>query len=436
MSSTFTNSRNVLIKKMNNKSFFIRKEKSSVNNIDIKKFLFQKYKEIENLIIPINSYNLEYKYCRQRIHIGDTNDNDSLFKYTSLYHNNESVIFPPSPPPSNFFITWKQLNIIKIFLPIQRNEDFLNRFKIDLTCDKLIEFEDKHISALLVIESYEKSKMAKCMRKIKRGIYFNIDTKTVFKFLSKSENITEFIYEVLICSQYWLYIGTKKCLAFFPHVMCAEYSYEGPDIENIHVPNSLEIKNASYMYGCDDNDNTLPLQFAKNIQNYVNYNIIGIFKQILDIVFNLFSHGLTSIDLKPDNLSLNIHGEIKFIDVEFTYPIGTQLKRLKISQKKLRNKMKSHPQTAPEFFSGDYDLTEASTMYGLNFTFNRIIELVETSLDDIRKKNGQDVSNDLKKIEMIKCNKKFINLMNKSVKIDANKRPSIHEFYDVLTTFK
>ena len=402
---------------MNNRSYVN-------NNVIIKNFLSRKYKEIEYCIIPINSYNSAYKHCRHCIYVGDTSDNDFLFKYyTSLYLDSKSVIFPPSPPPSNFFITWTQLNNIKMFLTIHDNKNFLNRFKIDLTCDKLIEFEEKKISALLVIELYE-SKMAKCMRKIKRGIYFNIDTKTVFKFLSRSESITEFIYEALICSQYWLYIGTKKCLAFFPSVMCAEYSYEGPDIESIYVPNSLEIRNASCMY-----DNTLQLQYVKNIQTYVNYNIIGIFKKILDIIFNLFSLGLTSIDLKPDNLSLNIHGEIKFIDVEFTYPIGTQLKRLKISRGKLRDKMKAHPQTAPEFFSGDYNLTEASTIYGLNSTFNRIIELVEKSLD-INKKNGLDVSNKLNEIERIKYNKKFISLMDKSVKIDVNKRPSIHEFYD------
>ena len=246
---------------------------------------------------------------------------------------------------------------------------------------------------------------SKYIQRVKKFVYFNSYRKTVFKFLKSSDNLFDFLMECSLCYNFSHFIGSKRCLAVYTDIMCAEYSYEGPDIHCLaNNFNSLPVM-------CDYKFQEIRLSFLSNIsQALVN---------MCNFATNITSLGLAHCDLKPDNFSYDITtSKIKIIDCEYMFPFCYDKSQ---HQQLLRmNQCKLYPHIPYEFFIVPLLFSERSTVYGLDFTISTIFSFV---YDD--KSTSAVVAN--RKLQIIGKDKYFQHVHERCMSRETELRPTVDE---------
>ena len=320
--------------------------------------------------------------------------------------------------------------IYKLCLPLCPIEQFFYQcpFTVPTVIDNnsIEKILKTDVSLIYLIESGKMKFNRNFLVKVKRGVYFNTGTKTVFKFLTDPSKVIDFLTEALICYNYGDVIGTKRCLTFYPHIMCAEYSYEGPDIRCLYTNSPTMLYYTSLMY------DEVGSEVFNHIRIYFIRNILQILSSICNIARNLSLLGLSFSDFKPDNFAFNkITQKVTLIDGEMIYPFAYE--RLVNNKKKklpqMKNLMVKHPQTPPEYFN-DGQLSEYSTVYGLQYTLSEIMSSV------YHEKSSFYWDNTLHIIEMISDDVSYKNLSENARNIHPFRRPTVQEFINFFNNYR
>ena len=333
---------------------------------------------------------------------GIVDKNNTLFKYINTY------------------------NIRSLTLPIRPIEEFYKQCPIIINDKEKNNVERCQTSLIYLIENIDiECRFKNSIYQIKPGTYFNLQTKTVFKFLTNPKKIEDFLYEAVICYNCADAINSKKCLTFYADILCAEYSYEGPDVECIF--NFTTPREYISLMCCDNNgiQNICDKDIIDDIYIFFINNIIEILINICNIANNLSLLELSFSDFKPNNLAFNIiTKQIILIDAEFIYPFGYKQTGNIYNEKEIVYKLlQRYEQTPPEWFVGDV-LDEKSTVYGLQFTIMKILMWLQSKC--------RYFSKDLRTLRMLNnilYNSTFVSLNMNARKIYCpQKRPSIVEY--------
>ena len=266
-------------------------------------------------------------------------------------------------------------DVYELNLPKSSMKTFYEKCPLDI---KKYNTDVKQFTSLIHMIEREKIKFMDFIVCIKSGVYINLRTKTVFKFLLNYDGIVDFLGEAVLCYNFSKTIGTKTYLTFYPEIMCVEYLYEeGLDIENIYKPKKEFLQ---YFYdNKEDYDDAI-----KDIHPYFfSMNLFDILINICNIAHNLSVLGLAFLDFKPNNFVFNnVTKKVVLIDAEMIYPFGYKkkcYKRKPCHSKELNEKIRNFPQTAPEYFTGN-KVDEQSTVYGLMYTITTIISFIYNNI--------------------------------------------------------
>lgn len=277
-----------------------------------------------------------------------------------------------------------------------------------------------NVSLIYLIEIGKLKFKHNFMVRVKRGVYFNTQTKTVFKFLTDSTKIIDFLFEAILCYNYGDFIGTKRCLTFYPHIMCAEYSYEGPDIRCLFSDNTNMLYYTSLMY------DEVGSEVFNQIHMYFIENILQILSSFCNIAKNLSKLGISFSDFKPDNFAFNkVTQKVILIDGEMIYPFEykRQVKNMFPSVEKM---MEIHPQTPPEFFI-DGQFSEYSTVYGLQHTLSEIMSSVYHG-KNLNMLSSYYWDKTLYIIDMINEDDTYKKLSRNARNVQQFRRPTVQDF--------
>nr|BDV49945.1 MAG: wsv423-like protein [Metapenaeopsis lamellata majanivirus] len=245
-------------------------------------------------------------------------------------------------------------------------------------------------SLLTIVDRMSEENQNDNIYKIKTGVYYLTKSNSVLKFLVNKERIEESIREIFFGLILENIKGVVPIKHVYPEAFCFEMPFVGLSIEHIIcniydssrylnqksflkkiIENQTCFIDEENLVRCKMSTTEKVNSFIHNATKKLFYELPYIFAEIVNILTRLANLRLVHLDIKPDNIVLDLCTYQPYIiDMGFMTLIGTKYSNDFYVDEKYH---KNYPQSPPELLCSEL-CTKESMIYGLAYTFYFILE--------------------------------------------------------------